>query len=273
MIRHLIQRWRQHREQRLLSQFAIPDVLWALTLARYPFLARRHAADLAELRRLCSFFLATKEFHGVNGFEVTDEVAVAVAAQACLPILKIGLDWYDGFVGIVMHEGEVIAPRETMDDDGVVHAYDETLAGEAMEGGPLMLAWSEVAPEALDRVEGFDSVYNVVIHEFAHVIDMRDGLANGTPTLDTAQARDQWAATMESEWQWFCAQVDAGANTVIDPYGAEAPEEFFAVAVEAFFVAPNELRHEQPRLYRLLAEFFRQDPALDACGELRPQNH
>lgn len=261
MIGGLLQRWRERREQRLLTQFAIPDELWALTLARYPFIAERSESDRTELRRLCSLFLSAKEFHGAGGFEVTDEVAVAVAAQACLPVLRLGLSWYDGFVGIVMHEGEVVAPRETMDEDGVVHTYDETLAGEAMDGGPLMLAWSEITPDALERVQGWDSVYNVVIHEFAHVIDMRDGLADGAPPLPDAQARLQWSATMEAEWQWFCDQVDAGLSTLIDPYGAEAPEEFFAVAVEAFFVAPRELLVEQPRLYRLLADFFQQDPA------------
>lgn len=261
MIGGLLQRWREHRERKLLVQFAIPEPLWQLTLARYPFLAARDAADLAELRRLCSLFLASKEFHGVGGFEVTDEVALAVAAQACLPVLKLGLSWYDGFVGIVMHEGEVVAARETMDEDGVVHAYDETLAGEAMEGGPLMLAWSEIAPEATDRVEGHDSVYNVVIHEFAHVLDMHGGGPDGAPPIADAGLRERWQATMEAEWHWFCDQVDDGVATLIDPYGAEAPEEFFAVAVEAFFVAPRELLVEQPRLYRLFAEFFRQDPA------------
>ncbi len=263
MLSGLLQRWRQRREQRQLEQFAIPEPLWRQTLAHYPFLTRRSDADQRELRRLCSLFLAAKEFHGAGGFVVTDEVAVAVAAQACLPVLRLGLSWYDGFVGIVMHEGEVIAPRETMDDDGVVHAYDEPLAGEAMEGGPLMLAWSEITPEAVDRVEGHDAVYNVVIHEFAHVIDARGGTINGSPALATRGARQQWSATMEAEWTWFCDQVDAGLPTLIDPYGAEAPEEFFAVAVEAFFVAPNELRQEQPRLYQLLADFFLQDPARD----------
>ncbi|MDH0866301.1 zinc-dependent peptidase [Mitsuaria sp. GD03876] len=263
MIGGLLQRWRERRERKLLEAFAIPEPLWQLTLTQYPFIARRGEADRAELRRLCSLFLASKEFHGVNGFEVTDEVAVAVAAQACLPVLRLGLEWYDGFVGIVMHEGEVVAARETMDEDGVVHAYDETLAGEAMEGGPLMLAWSEIAPEAVDRVEGHDSVYNVVIHEFAHVLDMRDGDPDGTPAIADAALRQRWPATMEAEWHWFCDQVDAGHATLIDPYGAEAPEEFFAVAVEAFFVAPRELLAEQPRLYRLFVEFFRQDPARD----------
>lgn len=261
MIGGLLQRWRTQREQRLLERHAIPDDLWALTLARYPFIAARSELDKIELRRLCSLFLSSKEFHGAHGFEVTDEVAVAIAAQACLPILRLGLSWYDGFVGIVVHEGEVVAPRETVDEDGVVHLYEEPLAGEAMEGGPLMLAWSEVSADALSRVEGWDPVYNVVIHEFAHVLDMRDGVADGAPPLDDAQLRLQWAATMEAEWTWFCQQVDAGAATLIDPYGAEAPEEFFAVAVEAFFVAPVELLAEQPRLYGLLGEFFLQDPA------------
>jgi Mlc titration factor MtfA (ptsG expression regulator) len=126
-----------------------------------------------------------------------------------------------------------------------------------------MLAWSEIAPEATERVEGHDSVYNVVIHEFAHVLDMRDGEPDGAPPIDDPALRQQWGATMEAEWHWFCDQVDAGHATLIDPYGAEAPEEFFAVAVEAFFVAPRELLAEQPRLYRLLAGFFRQDPARD----------
>lgn len=261
MLSSLFQRWRQHREQRLLQRYAIPEPLWQATLAHYPFIARRSAADLAELRRLCSLFLSAKEFHGVGGFVVTDEVALAVAAQACLPVLRLGLHWYDGFVGIVMHEGEVLARRERLDEDGVMHHYDETLAGEAMDGGPLMLAWSEITPEAVQRAEGMDPVYNVVIHEFAHLLDMRGGLADGNPPLASDAQRLQWQATMEAEWHWFCDQVDAGAPTLIDPYGGESPEEFFAVAVEAFFVAPQELLAGQPRLYRLLAGFFRQDPA------------
>ena len=131
--------WAQRREAHALRRRAIPEPLWQLTLLRYPFLSRRSPQDLTELRRLCSLFLASKEFHGVAGFEVSDEVAVAVAAQACLPVLHLGLDWYSGFVGIVMHADEVVAQREYIDADGVVHQYEEELAGEAMEGGPLML--------------------------------------------------------------------------------------------------------------------------------------
>lgn len=257
MILRAIKNW---REQRAVQRHAIPDALWQLTLLRYPFLAQRSEGDLTELRRLCSLFLATKEFHGVDGFEVTDEVAVAVAAQACLPVLRLGLSWYDGFVGIVMHAGEVVAQRSFQDEDGVVHEYDEELAGEAMEGGPLMLAWQAIAVSDDPAQFGADAVFNVVIHEFAHVIDMRDGVADGVPPLDTA-ARERWITVIDAEWEKFCARLDAGAETLIDPYGGEAVEEFFAVAVEAFFVAPAVMRTEEPAMYRLLADFFRQDPA------------
>jgi Mlc titration factor MtfA (ptsG expression regulator) len=256
----ILRAFRHWREQRAVQRHAIPEALWQLTLLRYSFLARRSADDLAELRRLCSLFLATKEFHGVDGFEVTDEVAVAVAAQACLPVLRLGLSWYDGFVGIVMHAGEVVAQRSFQDEDGVVHEYDEELAGEAMEGGPLMLAWQAIAVSDDPAQFGTDAVFNVVIHEFAHVIDMRDGVADGVPPLDTA-ARERWIAVIDGEWEKFCTRLDAGEDTLIDPYGGEAVEEFFAVAVEAFFVAPAAMRIEAPAMYGLLADFFKQDPA------------
>ena len=105
MLGRLLSAWARSREQRLLQRHAIPEDLWRLTLARYPFVAARSDEDLQQLRRLCSLFLAEKEFHGAAGFLVSDEVAVAVAAQACLPVLHLGLKAYAGFVGIVMHEG------------------------------------------------------------------------------------------------------------------------------------------------------------------------
>ena len=246
---------RKRRDAQALERHAIPDALWLQTLAHYPFLTRRSEADLLELRRLCSLFLASKEFHGVGGFEVTDEVALAVTAQACLPVLKLGLSWYDGFVGIVMHAGEVVAAREFTDADGIVHAYDEELAGEAMEGGPLMLAWSAVQEAGVEH----GAVFNVVIHEFAHVIDMCDGVPDGVPRLTSAAAREEWLGVIEPVWQRFCRRVDRGAPSCIDAYGAQSLEEFFAVASEAFFVAPEALKKEQPALYRLLSGFY--DPA------------
>ncbi|MBT9459481.1 MAG: zinc-dependent peptidase [Burkholderiaceae bacterium] len=250
-------RWRAWRESRLLQRRAIPDQLWRLTLARYPFLHLQHPDEQAQLRRLATLFLAEKEFHGIAGFEVSDEVAVAVAAQACLLILHLDLERYGGFIGIVMHADQVLAKREVMDEDGLVHEYEEELSGEAMEGGPLMLSWADVERAGLDD----GPAYNVVMHEFAHVLDMADGLANGVPPQTSAAERETWITTMETEFQRFCDLIDAGHETAIDPYGSEGPEEFFAVAVEAFFVTPLALLADHPPLYELLAGYFKQDPA------------
>ncbi len=253
----LLQRWQARREAKVLARRAIPDPLWQLTLARLPFLAQRSDADLAELRRLASLFLDQKEFTGADGLVVDDAMAVCIAVQAVLPVLRVGLAPYDGFVGIVVHPDEVVARREVMDDDGVVHAYDEVLAGEAMEGGPVMLSWRDVA----DAGETAASGYNVVIHEFAHVLDMGDGAADGVPPLPSAQARRDWLAVLMPAYDRHGEQVVCGYDTLLDPYGAQGPEEFFAVASETFFVNPKELRAEHPDLYGLLARYFRQDPA------------
>ena len=148
------------RERRALARRAIPDALWELTLLRLPFLARLDDPERSELRRLCSLFLDRKQFHGAGGLEVNDDMALLIAAQACLPVLKLGLHYYDGFVGIVVHPDEVVARRSFTDEDGIVHEYEENLTGEAMSGGPLMLAWADVR----DAAEGADWGYNVVIH-------------------------------------------------------------------------------------------------------------
>jgi len=252
----LLRRWQAHREARVLARRAIPDGLWQLTLARLPFLAARPDADLTELRRLASLFLDQKEFSGAGGLEVDDAMAVCIAAQACLPVLRFGLASYAGFVGIVVHPDEVVARREVMDDDGIVHAYDEVLAGEAMAGGPVMLSWTDVAESG----ESADWGYNVVIHEFAHVLDMGDGEADGVPPLPAAE-RDAWIAVIDPEYERFCATVDAGHETLLDPYGATGVDEFFAVSAESFFVTPKEMRTTHPAWYGLLARYFRQDPA------------
>ncbi len=236
---------------------AVPDALWHEVLARFPFLAKRGAADLARLRQLATQFLAGKEFHGANGFVITDAVALAIAAQAVLPVLRLGLGWYDDFVGIVVHPGEVLARRTATDDVGVVHHYDEVLAGEAMHQGPVMLSWSDVAGAGAAAEAG----YNVVIHEFAHKIDMRDGAADGCPPLPSAAARRRWLQTMQAEFDVFREQVViaerfGGAPPWLDPYGAQSIDEFFAVACEAFFVNRPRFEAEFPRLAAMLAEFF-----------------
>lgn len=256
MWQSLLRRWSAHRESRVLRDRAIPEPLWRAVLARYPFLVRRPAEDLDELRRLATLFLDRKEFTGAGGFEITDEVAVAIAAQACLPVLRFGLQPYDDFVGIVVHPDEVVARREVMDDDGVVHHYDEVLAGEAMERGPVMLSWRDVQDAGASAELG----YNVVIHEFVHKLDMLDGESDGVPPLPPS-AREEWVRVIDAEYERFCTDVDEGYETFLDPYGAEGCDEFFAVAAEAFFVAPDNFLAEHPALYEQFKRYFRQDPA------------
>lgn len=236
----------------------IPDALWRNLLARYPFLAARAAGELPRLRQLAGEFLAAKEFHGANGLVITDAVALAIAAQAVLPVLNLGLAWYDDFVGIVVHPGEVLARRTVTDEDGVVHNYDEVLAGEAMEGGPVMVNWTDVDSAGSTAEQG----YNVVIHEFIHKIDMRDGTPDGCPPLASRTARDAWLAVMRAEYEAFrekvvIAERFGGEPTWLDPYGAVSIDEFFAVACEAYFVNRPRFDSEFPALGPLLDGFFR----------------
>jgi MtfA peptidase len=249
-----LSRW---RERRALARRPIPDALWQRTLEHYPFLCWRGPADLARLRAMATLFLGDKEFAGAHGLQVTDEMAVAIAAQACLPVLALGLGWYDNFKGIVVHADAVVARREVVDEIGVVHEYDEELSGEAMHAGPVMLSWRDVAEAGASAGQA----YNVVIHEFAHVLDMRDGVADGVPPLPDRALHAHWVQVIAAQWQRFCRRVDAGVDTLVDPYGAQGVEEFFAVASEAFFVAPREFADEEPVLHELLPRFYRQDPA------------
>lgn len=252
--------WRRRRDARTLRKRAIPPALWQATLARYPFLAALEPDAQARLRELATLFLAEKEFTTTGGLVLSDEIAVSVAAQACLPVLELGLAPYAGFVGLVVHPDEVVARREQVDEHGIVHQYDEVLTGEAMEGGPVMLSWRDVAEAGATAEQG----YNVVIHEFIHVLDMVDGRADGIPPLPGPAALRHWQRVMEAAYDRFCRALEAGREPFLDPYGAEAIAEFFPVSAEAFFVAPLALRDEQPALYDLFRDYFRQDPAARA---------
>jgi MtfA peptidase len=265
VFQHWQARWRQRREEAALRRRAIPDDLWKRVLIRYPFLQRRDAADALELRRLTSLFLDRKEFNAAGGLRLTDAMAVAIAAQAVLPVLRLGLQRYDGFLGLVVHPDQVVARREVEDPDGVVHVYEEPLSGEAMQGGPIMLSWRDVQGATRARPTGESSrpAYNVVIHEFAHLLDMEDGVADGVPMLPLDLPRTEWQAVLCSAHTAFVQRIDTGEASAIDPYGAESLEEFFAVASEAFFVSPLATRDECPELYAIFGRFYGQDPALD----------
>lgn len=256
MLGRIWQRWQQQREQAALQRRAIPEDLWKRTLVRYPFLQRHDPTAAAELRRLTSLFLDRKEFSTAGGLRLNDAMVVAIAAQAVLPVLRLGLAPYDGFVGIVVHPAPVRAPREQADADGVVHAFEEALSGEAVQGGPVMLSWHDVRSAGFSAAQG----YNVVIHEFAHVLDMADGAADGVPPLPPELPLREWQTTLQDEYTRFVQRVELDEETALDPYGAEAEEEFFAVASESFFVNPGPMQAEHPALYALLQRYYLQDP-------------
>lgn len=226
---------------------AIPARLWLQTLARYPFLAALPLEQQSKLRALAALFLDRKQFHGAHGLMVTDAMAIDIAAQACLPLLHWGkpkkaLAWYDDFVTIVVHLGEAVARRRSTDAAGVVHQYTEVLAGEAMQRGPVMLSWQHVAESGTSAEQG----RNVVVHEFVHKIDMKDGHANGCPPLPHGllgtrgprAALTAWHAAWMPAYEGFRAAVIGAERSDterpwLDAYGATAPAEFFAVACEA----------------------------------------
>ncbi|WP_353235841.1 M90 family metallopeptidase [Diaphorobacter ruginosibacter] len=277
-----ITRFLRRATNELRSRLApVPEIsaeLWIFTVRKFPFLAALTDEEQAKLRAISALFLRQKEFTGAHGLQVTDEMAVAIAAQACLPLLHWGdpaqaLEWYDDFVGIVVHPAEAVAVRHSTDAAGVSHQYSQVLLGEAMERGPIMLAWPAVASAGQDP----EDATSVVIHEFIHKIDMKDGSVNGRPPLrlgfagtsTAAQGRQLWADTWTRAYEDFrekviIAQRFGGENPWLNSYGASAPEEFFAVACEAYFVHRARFVEEFPTLAPLLDALFRPDAATKA---------
>jgi hypothetical protein len=249
-----LKRW---RHQRVLERAALPDALWNEAVSSLPFLAQYAGEELARLRDLCVLFLDRKSIVGAGGHDVTPLQRVVIAIQACVLVLELSLDWYDGFESVVVYPDQFVPDWTWEDEAGVVHTNDGPLAGEAMPGGPVTLSWPDVEASADFEAAGM----NLVIHEFAHKLDMRDGDANGSPPLDPPLQARTWKATLGAAFDDFSARVDRDEDTAIDPYAADSPAEFFAVLSEVFFASPATLVAEYPAVYRQLATFYRQDPA------------
>lgn len=250
----------------------IDDERWRRICASLPFLRHLRGEERSKLRTLCAAFLGAKQFSGAGGFVVDDDVRLGIAIQACLPALHLEAAGYPDFVEIVVYPDRFVAPRRDVDEAGVVHEFDDELSGEAMEGGPVVLAWPDADPSA--GQPGF----NVVIHEFAHKLDMLDGQADGAPPLPAA-LRERWTRTMTDAYDDFCARLEDVESAIphdvdpeseqadawygrlpFDPYAATDPGEFFAVTSEVFFTDPIALRRSYAALYELFRDYFRQDP-------------
>jgi Mlc titration factor MtfA (ptsG expression regulator) len=226
------------------------------------------------LRECVALFLHSKQISGAHGLVVTHEMRLLIAAQACILILGLDLDYYAGWVEVIVYPGEFLRHYEYVDDDGVVHDLAEPASGESWLGGPVILSWEDTA--AAESGTG----YNVVIHEFAHKLDMLNGEANGFPPLHSGMSQRAWSDAFSAAYAEFQLEVlDAEADEAIapdfflphdaepcgdrclDPYAAEDPAEFFAVVSEAFFEMPLMVKRLFPAVYEQLALFYRQDPA------------
>jgi len=234
------------RRKRVLERHRIDEALWHRSTGALSFLPRND-----KLKALVLLFLAEKEFVGAHDLEVTEEMRIAIAAQACLPILELGLDWYEGWHGVLVYAGDFRVRRAETDESGVVHEWDDELAGEAMPGGPVVISWDAAA---------HDPAMNVVIHEFAHKLDMVNGAADGMPPLHAGMDRRAWHRVFSDAYEGFCDAVERGRETWMDPYAAEHESEFFAVVSEAFFTKASEVRRRYPDVYDQLRLFYRQDP-------------
>ena len=248
---------RKWRERQVLRAAALPDALWREALEAQPFLAIYTQAELARLRDKAVLFLHAKGIVGAGGHEVTPLERTIIALQACVLILNLDFALYDDFENVIVYPGEFVPGWEWEDEYGVVHKNDNPLAGEAMPRGPVVLSWPDVEASADWEATGM----NLVIHEFAHKLDMRNGEANGCPPLPRDMPPAQWEDALRVAYDDFHARVQRGEDTAIDPYAAETPAEFFAVLSEVFFADPMLLVQEYPSVYQQFTRFYRQDPA------------
>jgi len=249
----LLRTWRR---KRILDRHRIPTAIWAETLRQIPVLRRLSDAERRRLHDLTLLFLKEKTLEPAGGMTLDEQAQVRIAALACLPILNLDLDYYEGFVSVIIYPEEfVVRERMETDEAGVVHTSDEVLAGEAWEHGPVVLSWSDVI------ASGHGKGFNVVAHEFAHKLDALDGVVNGIPPLHAGMKVSAWTDAFQGAFDDLAKRLEDGEDTWLDPYAAESPGEFFAMCVEMFFDLPAGLEAHYPAVYRQLSDWFRQHPA------------
>jgi MtfA peptidase len=232
---------------------------WKSIITRnVPIFRRLPAADQTELLGCVQIFLAEKYFEGCGGLEVTDEIRVTIAAQACLLLLHRETDYYPELTSILVYPSAYVGNEDRYLGDNIWEQGEESRLGHTgRRVGSLVLAWDEAKHGAADPADG----RNLVLHEFAHQLDFEDSQTDGAPALTTRAEYLAWARVMSREFEALQRADEAGMPTLLDTYGATNPAEFFAVTTEAFFERPRALRAKQPELYAELARFYRQDPA------------
>jgi len=209
-----------------------------------------------QLKRRIRQFLFQKTFVGCGGVEITDEIRVTIAGKACMLLLNRPSDVYPKLTHILVYPSAFVAPRQQMLSGGVVTHTNQGLSGESWSDGRVILAWDQVLQGGHNAMHGQD----VVMHEFAHQLDSETGQTNGAPLLSSAAAYRAWSQVMEKEYEALLQAIQHHHHTVIDPYGATNPAEFFAVSTEAFFKKSKELAQHHPALYEQLRSFYQVEP-------------
>ena len=247
--------WLKKRHRQNLLASPIPDG-WQSLLEAVGHYQLLDTADRSKLRDATRIFIEEKTFEGCGGLEVTEAMRVTIAALASILILGLDDFYFDNVQTILVYpSGFVVPQQKPIGGDVALETESENL-GEAHYRGPIILSWDEVDDAA--RHPGHGS--NLVFHEFAHQLDMLNGDADGVPSLPK-DLRSRWEKVMGREYDRLCKSADRGRQTLIDPYGATNPAEFFAVITESFFDQPQELRAEHPDLYQVLSSYYHQDPA------------
>ena len=225
-----------------------------------PYYLHLNHEEKKRLQNLIQIFIAEKSWLGCNGLELTDEIRVMVAVHACLLILALPNDYYRNVESIYIYPTTIFSPESSPGFFEVHTAPVQgamPILGEAHHRGPVLLVWDEVKRETRDPEHG----HNVVFHEFAHKLDMLDGSADGTPLLPTPEEYQRWSEVCSKEYLELCERVEHGRPTFFDSYAATDEAEFFAVVTETFFCKPENMKHQHPKLYQVLQDFYRQDPA------------
>jgi Mlc titration factor MtfA (ptsG expression regulator) len=246
-----LRRWNMRR---ILRSNPIPHHTWHRVTRKIAALQGLDAVQMAHLRELTTWFLHRKSINGAQGLEVTLSMRVAVAAQACLLILNLDIDYFNNWVEVILYPAAFRVNREQRDTIGVVHSEAKDLTGESWLRGPVILSWDDVERDSYHSQPG----HNVVLHEFAHKLDGLNGTTNGLPPLRRGMNRKRWAQDFSGAYDALCLQVATGEATFINPYAATSPAEFFAVTSEYFFTAPDILKNCCPGVHRQLTLFYRQ---------------
>lgn len=245
---------RQQRHASLLNQ-PLSDDQRAIVAQQVPLIQKLPSELRGKLEGKINVFLNQVDFTGCNGLEVTEEMRLSIAAQASLLVVNSDT-WYDHLNTVLIYPG-AFKSRQTEHNGYVVTERETVRTGESWSRGPVILSWTHAKQGALNDKDG----HNVVFHEFAHQIDDLSGHTDGAPNLSRSQSFAEWERVFVKAYETHVQHVQAGRKTVLDAYGAEGHEEFFAVAVEVFFEKPVALKHKEPEVYEQLARLFQLDPS------------